>query len=79
MYKFKIIKKPYGYVVINTELNTHCHLPNIKGVKSLLWLIKTNEKICDEYLLKCKERLIPRRKINNKLKYINKSKGYRKK
>lgn len=59
MYNFSIIKKKYGYVLVNKTLNTHAHLPNYKGCAILLHLIKTNQEIEDRYLRKAKERLIP--------------------
>lgn len=58
MYKFKIIKKPYGYVLINEDLKTHAHLGSYKGCKDLIRLINNNVKIKDKYLKKAKERLV---------------------
>lgn len=70
MYKFKIIKKSYGYVIVNETLDTHAHLPTYKGCKILLKLIKNNVPIKDKYLRRSKERLL--HKSNPKPKYVNK-------
>lgn len=61
MYKFSIIKKPYGYVVVNKDLDTHAHMDNFKGCICLIRLIKKNVDIKDPYLRRAKERLIPQR------------------
>lgn len=66
MYKYKIVKKKYGYVVINETLNTHAHLPNYKGCAILLHLIKTNQEIEDKYLRNAKDRLIPPKREKKK-------------
>lgn len=58
---YSIVKKSYGYVLINKTLNTHAHLPNYKGCVILLNLIKKNVDIKDKYLRSAKERLLPRR------------------
>ncbi|WAW15276.1 hypothetical protein [Peptostreptococcus equinus] len=58
MYKYKIIKKRYGYVVVNETLNTHAHLPNYKGCRNLLHLIRKDVEIRDKYLRKAKCRLL---------------------
>lgn len=78
-YKFKIIKKRYGYVVVNTTLDTHAHLPNYKGCAILLHLIHNESDIKDSYLKKAKERLIPSKptRYGNK-GYRNQAKHYRK-
>ncbi len=56
--EYKIIKKPYGYVVVNATLNTHAHIPTYKGCRILLHLIKKNIEIKDKYLRRAKERLL---------------------
>lgn len=55
---FKIVRKYYGYVVVNESLNTHAHLPNRKGCKILIGLIKRGDKIRDPYLRKAARRLL---------------------
>lgn len=55
----QIVKKSYGYVVINKDLDTHAHLPNYRGCISLINLIKKNVIIRDKYLRNAKYRLIP--------------------
>lgn len=72
MYKMQIVKKPYGYVVINKDLDTHAHLPNYKGCVALLHLIKKNVRIRDKYLRNAKYRLIPpTKKEQEQLEYIS--------
>lgn len=56
--EYKIIKKSYGYVVVNVTLNTHAHIPTYKGCRILLHLIKKNIEIKDRYLRRAKERLL---------------------
>lgn len=56
--RFKIIKKHYGYVLVNETLNTHAHLPNYQGFKILLNLIKHNVDIKDKYLRNARDRLL---------------------
>nr|DAY22803.1 MAG TPA: hypothetical protein [Caudoviricetes sp.] len=56
--EYRIIKKPYGYVVVNVTLNTHAHIPTYKGCKMLLHMIRKNIKIKDKYLKQAKERLL---------------------
>nr|DAS75250.1 MAG TPA: hypothetical protein [Caudoviricetes sp.] len=56
--EYKIIKKPYGYVVVNVTLNTHAHIPTYKGCRILLHLIKKNIEIKDKYLKRAKKRLM---------------------
>nr|DAK86826.1 MAG TPA: hypothetical protein [Caudoviricetes sp.] len=56
--EYKIIKKSYGYVVVNVTLNTHAHIPTYKGCKILLHMIRKNIKIKDKYLRRAKERLL---------------------
>lgn len=76
-YDFRVIKKRYGYVVVNKTLNTHSHLPNYKGCMILLNLIRNDVDIKDRYLRKAKERLIPNCNYK-KDKYVNKSRFQRK-
>lgn len=54
---YQIVKKRYGYVVIDTKRNTHAHLPNYKGCKILLHLMKRDVEIKDKYLRKARDRL----------------------
>ena len=56
--EYKIIKKSYGYVVVNVTLNTHAHIPTYKGCRILLHMIKNNIEIKDKYLRRAKERLM---------------------
>ena len=56
--EYRIIKKTYGYVVVNVTLNTHAHIPTDKGCRILLHLIKKNIEIKDKYLRRAKERLL---------------------
>lgn len=76
-YDFRVIKKRYGYVIVNKTLNTHSHLPNYRGCVILLNLIKNDVDIKDKYLRKAKDRLIPNNN-NRKDRYINKSRFQRK-
>ena len=56
--EYRIIKKTYGYEVVNVTLNTHAHIPTYKGCRILLHLIKKNIEIKDKYLRRAKERLL---------------------
>ena len=56
--EYRIIKKTYGYVVVNVTLNTHAHIPTYKGCRILLHLIKKNIEIKNKYLRRAKERLL---------------------
>ena len=76
-YNFSIVKKRYGYIVVNNTLDTHAHLPNYRGCVILLHLIKKNESIKDPYLRKAKERLVPTKR-KKKDKYYNRSREQRK-
>lgn len=58
MYQYRIIRKSYGYVVLNVDLGTHAHIPNYEGCKILLHLIKKGKDIKTQYLRHAKERLI---------------------
>lgn len=42
---FKIIKKNYGYVIVNTDLDIHVYFQNYKGCKVLIHLIDKNVNI----------------------------------
>ena len=70
-YKFKIIKKSEdSFVVVNTTLDTHAHLPTYKGCLDLIRLIRKGEYIRCAYLRNAKERLIPKKK--RKDRYVDK-------